>query len=80
MADKAFAKTFLQRIKEDFDSGTIEDSKDVEDLLMEVLGPARDYGVKSVSTFAESGVMTPNKGVVLRTNDGTYQLTIVKSR
>lgn len=34
-----------------------------------------------VSTFEESGVMTYNKGLVIRLPDGTeYQLTIIQSR
>lgn len=34
-----------------------------------------------VATFKEDGVMTYNKGLVLRLPDGTeYQLTIVQSR
>ena len=34
-----------------------------------------------VATFEEEGVMTYNKGLVLRLPDGTeYQLTIVQSR
>lgn len=34
-----------------------------------------------VSTFAENGVLTTDKGLVIRLNDGReYQITIVQSR
>jgi hypothetical protein len=37
--------------------------------------------VKSVRTFGENGVLTHNRGVVVRTADGSeFQITIVKSR
>jgi hypothetical protein len=40
-----------------------------------------DVGVDSVSSFGDDGVMTYNKGVVLRLTDGSeFQLTIVRSR
>lgn len=37
--------------------------------------------VKSVSTFDEAGVLTRNKGLVVRMGDGSeFQITIVQSR
>ena len=37
--------------------------------------------LENVSTFEESGILTTNKGLVIRLADGSeYQLTIVKSK
>ena len=37
-----------------------------------------DYEVKSVSTFEQAGLLTNNKGLVVRLEDGSeYELTIV---
>lgn len=37
--------------------------------------------VKSVNTFYDNGLLTRNKGLVVRLNDGSeFQITIVKSR
>ena len=37
--------------------------------------------VRRVQTFEEAGVLTRNRGVVVRTADGsTFQISIVKSR
>lgn len=51
-------------------------------LMLEAVAIANDCeAVDSVETFEEAGVMTSNKGLVIRTADGSeFQLTIVKSR
>ncbi len=38
-------------------------------------------GLDSVETFAQAGLLTSNRGIVLRMQDGSeFQLTIVKRR
>ncbi len=53
----------------------------VQDMLYDLLdeeGMEQDFAVR---TFEEEGVLTMNKGLVLRFPDGSeYQLTIVRSR
>ena len=45
------------------------------------VGAPDDVAVESATTFEEAGVLTTNKGLVLRMEDGSeYQLTIVRSR
>ena len=40
-----------------------------------------DTGVDSVRTFEDAGVLTNNRGLVIRMSDGAeFQLTIVRSR
>lgn len=54
---------------------------DVEAMLLEVLGECDTAGIARVSSFEESGVMTGNRGIILRMEDGKeFQLTIVQSR
>lgn len=48
--------------------------------LLDVLLESNEE-VKSVSSFKDNGVLTSNKGLVVRLKDGTeIQLTIVKSK
>jgi hypothetical protein len=43
--------------------------------------PTEDPVVQNVMTFEDAGVMTHDKGLVLRTEDGReFQVTIVRSR
>jgi hypothetical protein len=38
-------------------------------------------GVENVATFEQAGVLTRNKGLVVRMNDGSeFQITIVQSK
>lgn len=53
--------------------------QDIEELLIERLSEQDD--AHSITTFEDAGVMTRNKGVVLRMEDGSeFQITIVRSR
>ena len=61
--------------------------EDMQNALAQLLSPWDDYGtdinceVLKVRTFADAGVMTYNKGLVITLPDGSeYQLTIVQSR
>ncbi len=50
----------------------IEDNPNYDEILWENM---------QVSTFEEAGVMTYDKGLIIRLPDGTeYQLTIIQSR
>ncbi len=57
------------------------DDQQVQDMLFELLdeeGMERDFAVR---TFDEEGVLTMNKGLVLRfPDDSEHQITIVRSR
>ena len=55
---------------------------DIETMLYELLQD-EDYApeVAKVRTFEEAGVLTGNRGVVVRTDDGSeFQINIVQSR
>ena len=61
----------------DNDAGTSE--SDMESRIADLFHETSD--VSDVRTFEESGIMTRNKGLVIRLDDGSeFQLTIVKSR
>jgi len=52
--------------------------QDIEKLLIERLSEQDD--AHNITTFEDAGVMTRNKGVVLRMENGSeFQITIVKS-
>jgi hypothetical protein len=55
---------------------------DIETMLYEMLQDEDAAPeVKHVRTFEEDGVLTRNRGVVVRTTDGSeFQVAIVKSR
>ena len=55
---------------------------DIETMLYEMLQDQEMAPeVKRVRTFEEDGVLTGNRGVVVRTADGSeFQVTIVESR
>jgi hypothetical protein len=62
-------------------------SQNIEDYLYEVISeyslvdPGSDEMIVDVSTFEEQGVLTNNKGLVIKTADGSeFQVTIVRSR
>jgi hypothetical protein len=62
-------------------------SQNIEDYLYEVISeyslvdPGSDEMIVDVSTFEEQGVLTYNKGLVIKTADGSeFQVTIVRSR
>ena len=70
------------------DDDTITQDEQVQNALLELVADegheafddAGD-GFDSVSTFNDAGVMTYNKGLVVRLRDGSeYQITIVRSR
>jgi hypothetical protein len=55
----------------------------MQDYLKEVLiwSSQEDNEIKTIDTFEEIGVMTNNKGLLVRMQDGSrFQLVIVKSR
>jgi hypothetical protein len=55
----------------------------LQDYLVEVLDWASDEDgmVKTIETFEDLGVMTNNKGLVIRMQDNSkFQIVIVKSR
>lgn len=61
---------------------TIADVGPVDSEDGELLWPARNESedIQEVRSFADEGVMTYNKGLVVRLQDGSaFQLTIVKS-
>jgi len=52
-----------------------------EKQMEELLADAARYTECEVTTFEEEGVLTQNRGLVLRTPDrAEFQITIVKSR
>jgi len=55
---------------------------DIETMLYELLQDEEAAPeVAKVRTFAEAGVLTSNRGVVVRTDDGSeFQISIVQSR
>jgi hypothetical protein len=56
---------------------------ELENELGETLNdiPAERLGIWNLSTFADAGVMTRDKGFVLKLDDGAeFQITIVKTR
>lgn len=55
--------------------------KDIEELIESLLLDDEYYdGIKSTNTFKEEGILTNNKGLVIRTNDNSkFQITIVKT-
>lgn len=58
--------------------------KEFQNELIEILLQGTDFKghkVKRVSTFEEAGIMTRNKGVIVRLDDNTkFQIEIVKDR
>ena len=54
---------------------------DVETMLYELLQDEEQaYEVDRVQTFEEAGVLTGNRGLVVRTEDGSeFQISIVQS-
>lgn len=55
----------------------------IQEYLAEVLDWAKneDGSIKSIDTFENLGVMTNNKGLVIRMQDGSkFQIVIIKSR
>jgi len=50
-----------------------------EGFLRELLGEQDE--IRSIMTFEEAGLLTNDKGLVVRTSDGSeFQITIVQSR
>jgi len=50
-----------------------------EDFMQELLADQDE--IRSILTFDEAGMLTRNKGLVVRTSDGSeFQITIVQSR
>jgi hypothetical protein len=61
----------------------ISTEQQMQDYLKETLEWAsnEDGMIKTIDTFEEIGVMTNNKGLLVRMQDGSrFQLVIVKSR
>ena len=78
------ATQILQRDDEnivDATTPTPTTDAEMEGLLAEVLSQPGIEELETVRTFGEEGVLTNNRGLVLRLGDGTeWQLTIVRSR
>ena len=53
-----------------------------EERLLNLIAEDEDWMLaKSVNTFENEGILTHNKGLVVRLNNGSeFQITIVKSR
>ena len=50
-----------------------------EEFMQEIL--AEQDGIRSILTFDEAGMLTNDKGLVIRTGDGNeFQITIIQSR
>ena len=50
-----------------------------EEFMQEIL--ADQDQIRSIMTFEEAGMLTNDKGLVVRTSDGSeFQITIVKSK
>jgi len=50
-----------------------------EEFMQEILGQQDE--IKSILTFDEAGMLTNDKGLVVRTNDGSeFQITIIQNR
>ena len=47
---------------------------------LELYYETEEEGCIQVQSFEDEGVMTYNKGLVIRTDDGKFQLTIVECR
>ena len=61
----------------------INTEQQMQDYLKEVLiwSSQEDNEIKTIDTFEEMGVMTNNKGLLVRMQDGSrFQLVVVKSR
>ena len=61
----------------------INTEQQMQDYLKETLDWAsnEDGMIKTIDTFEEIGVMTNNKGLLVRMKDGSrFQLVVVKSR
>lgn len=58
--------------------------KDIQDLLNEALNfhnDENDAEIYSINTFKDAGVLTTDKGIVLKMEDGSeFQITIVQSK
>ncbi|MEN6386016.1 MAG: hypothetical protein ABFD79_12585 [Phycisphaerales bacterium] len=51
----------------------------MEEFMQEIL--AQQDEIKSILTFDEAGMLTNDKGLVIRTSDGNeFQITIIQSR
>lgn len=67
-----------ERFTDAFDPGKCEEEDGGEDYYEEA---GRAMGDVRWGTFSEEGVLTGNKGLVVRLGDGTeFQITVVKSR
>jgi hypothetical protein len=76
MKEQRFQDYLYQLLETVADVGPV-DSEDGE-----LLWPAKNESedIREVRSFQDEGVMTYNKGLVIRLNDGsTFQLTIVRS-
>lgn len=53
----------------------------LRDIMEEAINEGSALDITRVRSYNETGLMTQNRGLVLRMSDGSeYQLTIVKSR
>lgn len=70
-------------IIDDLESEGTTSAAELEDQLGEILNGflGERVGIWSLVTFVDAGVMTRDKGLVLKLDDGAeFQITIVKSR
>ena len=71
--------------EDDEPEGAFEDMTEevFQDFLVDAIGLYADETegpVPRVRTFADEGVLTSNKGLVVRIGDAEFQVTIVRSR
>ena len=67
--------TMIEDILKNFMAGAIWND---EDMVAEAAEQLRDLGAKEVCTYDEGFYLTTDKGVVLKTENGSdYQLTVV---
>lgn len=54
---------------------------EIENLILDYQSGDDDYAISDVATFRQAGVLTNNKGLVIRTKCGKeFQVTIIRSR
>lgn len=67
----------LKEVLGDGTLGTAKTESQVEEALYELIDECSDV---RVSTFADVGMLSNSKGLVVRIGDKEFQLTIVRSR
>ena len=67
--------------EKDFETGLAEILEQVGDLDAQVYSEITDVGIEYVRKYEDVGMLTNNKGVIVKMKDGSeFQMTIVQSR